>query len=145
VTTSAQLVDNLAIPNIDNTLVQLTEDPTISQIDEGLAQSMEGLFITHTVTTIDDPVDQLAYELAKICLKRLTDADVSDGADFNMNTATVEDELWVSDSIERSAYGNILCVMDLDHNVHRIRGGNHQSRPDKEFGAISTSKSGACC
>jgi hypothetical protein len=103
----------------------------MSQIDETLAQSMEGLSIPCTGTTIDDPVDQLADELAKICLQRLADADLSDRIDFNMDAATVENELWVSNSIERTADSNILCVMNLDHNLHRIGGGNDQSRPDK--------------
>jgi hypothetical protein len=144
VNTLALLVEDLTILNVDDTLVQLTEDPTALQIDKNLAQSLEGLSIPHGVTAIDDPVDQLADELAKICLKRLTDVDVSDGADFNMDVATIEDELWVSSGIERIACSNILCMMKLGHIMHSIGGGNHQSGSDKGFGAISTSGSGAC-
>ena len=60
---------------------------------------MEGLAIPHTVATIDNAIDQLADELANICLKQLANADLSDGIDFNMDAATFEEELWVRDGI----------------------------------------------
>jgi hypothetical protein len=144
VNTLAPLVEDLTILNVDDTLVQLTEDPTTLQIDENLARLLESLSIPHSVTAINDPVDQLADKLTKICLKQLTDVDVSDGVDFSMDVATIEDELQVSSGIGRTACSNILCMMKLDHIVHGIGGGNHQSGSDKRFGAISTSRSGAC-
>jgi hypothetical protein len=89
---------DLAMLKVD--LATLYTDLTILQMDEGsLAQSMEGLAIPHTVATINDAIDQLADELANICLKQLANADLSDGINFNMDTATFEDELWVRDSI----------------------------------------------
>jgi hypothetical protein len=60
---------------------------------------MEGLAIPHTVAAIDNAIDQLADELANICLKRLANADLSDDIDFNMDAATFEDELQVRDGI----------------------------------------------
>jgi hypothetical protein len=89
---------DLAMLKVD--LATLYADLTISQMDEGsLAQSMEGLAIPHTVAMIDDAIDQLADELANICLKRLANADLSDGINFNMGAATFEDELQVRDGI----------------------------------------------
>jgi hypothetical protein len=91
---------DLDLATLEVDLATIYTDLTMSQMDEGsLVRSMEGLAIPHTVATIDDAIDQLADELANICLKRLANADLSDDIDFNMDAATFEDELQVRNGI----------------------------------------------
>ena len=91
---------DLDLATLEVDLATIYTDLTMSQMDEGsLVRSMEGLAIPHTVTTIDDAIDQLADELANICLKRLANADLSDDIDFNIDAATFEDELQVRNGI----------------------------------------------
>jgi hypothetical protein len=101
----AMLEVDLATIDVDLAMLEVNlatiyTDLAMSQMDEGsLVQSIEGLAIPHTVAAIDDAIDQLADELANICLKRLADADLSDDINFNMDAATFKDELQVRDGI----------------------------------------------